>query len=154
MMVTITSIYYAFITSQALSPIRNMEKLSLWLQVAQAAKTKSDSRDRSSTTGPLLCLPFLLPPHTLDSLRCPWGTLEACWTTPQSNVWVGFPLPSGIPRPLSLPCTLARTTQKGLGWRGVVPADLDRALLTFVGQTWWWRKLPHLLRCHREGALS
>lgn len=121
MMVTITSIYYAFITSQALSPIRNMEKLSLWLQVAQAAKTKSDSRDRSSTTGPLLCLPFLLPPHTLDSLRCPWGTLEACWTTPESNVWVGFPLPSGISRPLSLPCTLARTTQKGLGWRGGSP---------------------------------
>lgn len=30
-----------------------------------------------------------------------------------------------------------------------VPADLDRALPTPLGQAWW-----HLLRCHREGALS
>lgn len=86
MITTITSIYYAFITRQASSPIRNgaMEELTLWLQVAQAAKTKSDSRAHPSTTGPLPYLPFLLPPHTLGSPKCPWGT-------PEANVWVEFP---------------------------------------------------------------
>lgn len=81
MMSTVTGIYHAFMTHQAFSPIKDegMQKLSLWPQVAQGAKTKSDSRVCPSTTAPLPCLPFLLPPcprlprHAHGELQRPAG---------------------------------------------------------------------------------
>lgn len=54
-----------------------MEKSSLWLQVAQAAKTKSDPQARPQTQCILPYLPLLLPPHTLGTTDWP-GSPQMC----------------------------------------------------------------------------
>lgn len=77
-----------------------MEEGSLWLQVAQVAKTNSDARVRASAAVSLS--PSLAPACLSSSLlttdwpgppRGPWGTPEACWATPEFNIWVGSPQP-------------------------------------------------------------
>ena len=111
----------------------------MWPQVAQAAKMKSSSRAWASTT--------LSPSPPSSHLRCDhW---PRCPQMPQGNF--RDLLDSTRVQCLGCDSTAQKDPQasrpsrpREWGWR--VPADPDRAIPTSPGQTWWWRKLPHLLR--------